>query len=73
MTRIRPDLFFVVDFVTPVYSVIDSTPIPISTRFRAALLYQVAGWLLLRNSDGENDAKAAAFMKLSRAQLLGEA
>lgn len=63
MFRIRPDIFLSQYFTVPQYTVGQfDNAIPIEQQFVPSLIYYVVGMTQLRDDEGEQDARASAFL-----------
>jgi len=63
MFRIRPDIFLSQYFTVPQYTVGQfDNAIPIEQQFIPSLVYYVVGMTQLRDDEGEQDARASAFL-----------
>lgn len=63
MFRIRPDIFLAEYFTVPQYTIgqFDSA-LPIEQQFVPSLIYYIVGMTQLRDDEGEQDARASAFL-----------
>jgi hypothetical protein len=63
MFRIRPDIFLAEYFTVPQYTTGQSADaIPIEQQFVPSLVYFIVGMTQLRDDEGEQDARASAFL-----------
>jgi hypothetical protein len=63
MYRMRPDVFLAEYFTVPQYTTGQATnAIPIEQQFVTPLVYYVVGMTQLRDDEGEQDARASAFL-----------
>ncbi|MGE0677767.1 hypothetical protein [Pseudolabrys sp.] len=68
--RIRPDLFLSYFGALPSFTANDSTAVPVDEQYRSAFVFYMVGRAQLRDDEGTQDSRAAAFIGTFRSQLL---
>jgi hypothetical protein len=62
--RLRPDIFLETNYVVPMFSSADlSTPWPIEQQWTPPLIYYAVGMTQLRDDEGTQDTRSAAFLQ----------
>lgn len=67
--KVRPDLL--IGKTLPNFSANDTTAVDIDEMYRVPLVYYMCGHAQMRDEEGNQDARAAGFFSLFRAQMGG--
>lgn len=67
--KVRPDLM--IGKTLPNFTVNDTTPVDMDEMYRVPLVYYMCGHGQMRDEEGNQDARAAGFLQMFRAQMGG--
>jgi hypothetical protein len=66
--KLRPDLFLTVTGI-PFFTAVDTTPVPWNPMYRLPIIYFMCGQAQVRDDEGLQDQRAAAFLGLFATKL----